>query len=943
MVQMLIEWSGIEVSIISGVYRVVANVYDIMMKLVKNTSELSGTDSFSDLILTCYVLAGVFMLFRVAIALVQMLVNPELINDKQAGAGKMITRLVLSIILLLLLRPDGFLFAKYNEETGEGGLLGRIEYSLVTADDGFVRKIITSRVGAKTEKKTEEDEVAYSNKPDFTNNMFPTSFLVEDVQAASMKKDLTCYFVQKGVATTTKTTPSTGEVVASDPTTWGKLSDDEKKKMQEELKKAQEEVKNSSSADLEAKSKEAQKEKEKAKKTYEKNKPYGIIKLTFSSSSGKGKKAIKKTKNGYVGYVVNHVGESENVSVQGEDGKTYNDSVPFINYYDTSGFRAQTELKWNTDKLFIETYPKDCNDIVLMYDGKNNPAIVATKTDSNKNKKYSSTGGYKSLKQAYIRLARMTEQAINDKEDVDDDNSGLNDVIKDFSGNIDPLSKRDYLKKVHEDSIRFAQEVASSFQECGDGKKEDCEKAQKAMFVTKKGNDDLANLAENGDIELGFLMSMIGGIGITVYLIFLCVEIIIRRYKLLLLEVMSPIPAISYIDPKDKVFNQWLKIYVSTYLDLFIKLIAISLAIGLLKTIFDSFSGTLLEKFFYIVAILVFAKAIPSLISKIFGLDSMGSSFKDILGMGRSALRFGSHAAAIGGGLALVGAAGVTAMASNAVTGFKKGETKWGKAKGVLGGVGAGFASWASGVPKAIGAGSKGDFRSAADNIFAKSKDWRLGTEGGSTAAGRAKAKVLDYLGYRNPYEKAQAKYDAADAFLQSLSGSNEEALKAARKAASKGSQLQEIAALREADDALAAHTTGGKTWQDFVATHGGYDLNMSHSMLTGAVAQAEKEATAQLQADAFYAQKSGKTLEDLGYNTVGAGDTEKIATQVENIKADAHLLGQTIEIGKSNGRGSFVNNKAIKNAKEHIEQMKADAKGDMIRNKADHDMTHRG
>ncbi len=641
MVQMLIEWSGIEVSIISGVYRVVANVYDIMMKLVKNTSKLSGADSFSDLILTCYVLAGVFMLFRVAIALVQMLVNPEQINDKQAGAGKMITRLVISIILLLLLRPDGFLFAKYNEKTGEGGLLGRIEYSLVTADDGFVRKIITSRVGSRTESNTDEDEVAYSNKPDFTNNMLSTSFLVEDVQAASMKKDLTCYFVQKGVATTTKTTPSTGEVVASDPTTWGKLSEEDQKKLQEEYNKMLEDIKNSSSADLEKKAKDAQKEKEKATKTYEKNKPYGIIKLTFSSSSGKGKK-IKDSEKGYVGYVVNHVGESENVSVQGKDGKTYNDNVTFINYYDTSGFKAQSGIHPFITQLFIEKYPKDCNEIVLMYERKNNPAIVATKTNSNKNEEYSSTGGYKSLKQAYIRLAKMTAQAIEDNEDVDDDNSGLGDGVKDFAGNLD---ERDYLKNVSEDSIIFAQEVASSFQECKAGKQEDCEAAQSAMFKTKAGNDDLAKLAENGDIELGFLMSMIGGIGITVYLIFLCVEIIIRRYKLLLLEVMSPIPAISYIDPKDKVFNQWLKIYVSTYLDLFIKLIAISLAIGLLKTIFDSFSGTLLEKFFYIVAILVFAKVVPGLISKIFGLDSMGSSFKDILGIGKAALGFGAGAA----------------------------------------------------------------------------------------------------------------------------------------------------------------------------------------------------------------------------------------------------------------------------------------------------------
>ena len=113
-----------------------------------------------------------------------------------------------------------------------------------------------------------------------------------------------------------------------------------------------------------------------------------------------------------------------------------------------------------------------------------------------------------------------------------------------------------------------------------------------------------------------------------VYLLFLCVEVLIRRFKLFFLEVLAPIPIISYVDPKDKTFNTWFKMYISTYLDLFIKLISISIAIALIETVYADFwtvgnestgiIGGTLTKFFYIVAILVFAKILPDQVAAFF-------------------------------------------------------------------------------------------------------------------------------------------------------------------------------------------------------------------------------------------------------------------------------------------------------------------------------------
>lgn len=619
MLQMLlISWSDIEVSMISGVYKVVARVYDIMIKLVQDSRDITGSN-FNDLIVTCYVLAGVFMLFRIALSLVQMLINPEQVNDKQAGAGKMITRVVVSIILLLLLRPDGFLFAPYDESAGTGGLLPRIEYALVSADDGLVINLVNSRLDSDT------SEVAYTEKPAFTSNVFSTNFLVEEVQAASMKKDLTCYFVQKArqvqklkdTGDSKKTTAGiTPGIAGSAGTAGGKYAQA---------------------------GKEYDKEYDKSLK---KGTSFGVIKLTFSSK--KNGKKIKNTKDGYTGYVVNHAGESETVP-------KYGNSYTFINYYNANSYSAETGVTPTYKALFIDSYPKSCSEIVLLPSNTKSDkvptvAVVARATNKNKKRKsdYATSGGYGSFAKAYERFLNesgKTQEAGYNLEGFIDPNA-LDQV---------PKTQRDYLKNIDPKAIDFAQGTASSFQECADGQAESCSEVQSRMFLSTKGDEDLAKLAEDGNIELGFLISMIAGIGLIVYIALLCVEVIIRRFKLLLLEVMAPIPAISFINPKDKIFNQWMKMYISTYLDLFIKLIAIALAIGLLNTVMGPNSTVwedkgLIMKFFYIVAILVFAKTIPSMISKIFGLDSMGGSFKDILGMGKAALGFGAGAAL--GGLA---------------------------------------------------------------------------------------------------------------------------------------------------------------------------------------------------------------------------------------------------------------------------------------------------
>ena len=51
-------------------------------------------------------------------------------------------------------------------------------------------------------------------------------------------------------------------------------------------------------------------------------------------------------------------------------------------------------------------------------------------------------------------------------------------------------------------------------------------------------------------MHLDFFPALIAGIGILLWILVMCVDVIVRRFKLLLLQMIAPIPIISYV-PRD--------------------------------------------------------------------------------------------------------------------------------------------------------------------------------------------------------------------------------------------------------------------------------------------------------------------------------------------------------------------------------------------------------
>lgn len=183
-------------------------------------------------------------------------------------------------------------------------------------------------------------------------------------------------------------------------------------------------------------------------------------------------------------------------------------------------------------------------------------------------------------------------------------------------------------------------------------------------------------------------------------LITFCIDIGVRSVKLAFLQLIYPIPVISYMDPKsgkDGIFSKWYKMCLSTFLSLFIRLLALYFGIYVIMRVgrhgmVDIINGSEVTngwiKLFIVIGILMFIKQMPKILENLgikldgdgkFNLNPLKKLEEGALG-GKVLSRAPKAAAgaAMGLGIGAVGAAtgagigkGITGMLSGAAAGLK--------------------------------------------------------------------------------------------------------------------------------------------------------------------------------------------------------------------------------------------------------------------------------
>lgn len=244
------------------------------------------------------------------------------------------------------------------------------------------------------------------------------------------------------------------------------------------------------------------------------------------------------------------------------------------------------------------------------------------------------------------------------------------------------------------------------------------------------------------------LTTITGAVTLLILIVF-CIDIATRSLKLAFYQIIAPIPIISYCDPKsakDGMFKKWTKACISTYLELFIRLVGLYLGMFVILLAVRDIKFNGLAIIFIIIGALIFAKQLPKIITDLTGIKMDGkftlNPFKKISEEALGAKKASGILGGVAGGFlagAIGGGKGFFDRVWNAGTGA------------IRGGVGG----------KGFGAG----LNTQAD-VNRKIRDARINGSSfwGSVGAAMGSKFGLDYATLEKQsleYENNKAKYDA--------------------------------------------------------------------------------------------------------------------------------------------------------------------------------------
>lgn len=186
-----------------------------------------------------------------------------------------------------------------------------------------------------------------------------------------------------------------------------------------------------------------------------------------------------------------------------------------------------------------------------------------------------------------------------------------------------------------------------------------------ATGITKVSDaTDIVNLpGDTNDVYKYEYIPLIGfalGVLMTLLILSFCIDLAIRVFKLIILQLIAPIPIISYIDPKaskDGAFSKWIKMVGTTWASLFVRLVVIDFILLLIKEIIGGSeaalnieSGGIMVKVALIIGLLFFAKNLPKFIGDALGIKIEGGLFA---GLGQIAAAGAIGLGAVGAGVGI--------------------------------------------------------------------------------------------------------------------------------------------------------------------------------------------------------------------------------------------------------------------------------------------------
>ena len=158
-------FDGIATTLLGGIYKV--------FFLVANATIVNG-----DVIKVFYsriqLILGILMIFKLAMSILNIVINPDIIKDQKQGPTKMITRIVTALVMLTLVIPINIPNAKENSLNAYINDHGILFGFLYKAQDSILSENILAKLILGTSSNNTADDMDVNNLSDVGNAMAST-------------------------------------------------------------------------------------------------------------------------------------------------------------------------------------------------------------------------------------------------------------------------------------------------------------------------------------------------------------------------------------------------------------------------------------------------------------------------------------------------------------------------------------------------------------------------------------------------------------------------------------------------------------------------------------------------------------------------------------------------------------------------------------------------
>lgn len=158
-------FDGVATTLLGGIYKV--------FFLIANATIVSG-----DVIKVFYsriqLILGILMIFKLAMSILNIIINPDVVKDQKQGPGKMVTRIVAALFMLTLVIPINIPNAtakSLNAYINDHGILFGVLYK---AQDSILSENILAKLILGTSSNADADDMDVNNLSDIGNSMAST-------------------------------------------------------------------------------------------------------------------------------------------------------------------------------------------------------------------------------------------------------------------------------------------------------------------------------------------------------------------------------------------------------------------------------------------------------------------------------------------------------------------------------------------------------------------------------------------------------------------------------------------------------------------------------------------------------------------------------------------------------------------------------------------------